>query len=171
MSLVPSPQSVVKSTPSALSRYHQDKRKSKRKASLRRLLDIARPDFGTISVGVLALIVNSLTNLSFPWLIGSALDNASAEQLQDFVLRSAGVFAAGSLASWVRVYCLGTATENIANRLRALLFESLLGQDMEFYEKTQLGECSFINCCRNCLIYSLSQRIHLTYLFTRRSFR
>jgi ABC-type multidrug transport system fused ATPase/permease subunit len=78
--------------------------------------------------------------LSFPWIIGRALDNAAVQELKDLVLHSAGVFAAGSIASWLRVYCLGTATENIANRLRALLFESLLSQDLEFYEKTPLGK-------------------------------
>ncbi len=128
------------SSSSALNKYHESKRKAKRKASFRRLLDIVRPEYSRIALGIIALIVNSVTNLSFPWIIGKALDNAAVEELKDLVLHSAGYFAAGSLASWLRVYCLGTATENIANRLRSILFESLLAQDMEFYEKTQLGK-------------------------------
>lgn len=114
--------------------------KGKRMAVLKRLLGLAAPEYPKIALGLLALIVNSVTNLSFPWIIGRALDQAEAEELKTFILGSAGYFLAGSVASWLRVYCLGTATENIANTLRQKLFDSFLVQDMEFYEKTQLGE-------------------------------
>jgi ATP-binding cassette subfamily B (MDR/TAP) protein 10 len=106
----------------------------------RRLLSFISPDLPRIAVGLLALTVNSITNLSFPWILGRALDNAATENLQEFLLNSAGFFLAGSVASWIRIYCLGTATENISNRLKSLLFKSILFQEMEYYETTPLGE-------------------------------
>lgn len=106
----------------------------------KRLLSFISPEAPRIAVGLTALVVNSVTNLSFPWIIGQVVDSAGKENFLEFLTSSAGFFFAGSIASWVRVYCLGTATENIANRLKSQLFESILQQEMEYYESTPLGE-------------------------------
>lgn len=116
------------------------KKPDNRMQTLYRLLSLARPEYPKIIIGFLALIVNSVTNLSFPWLLGNALDRADMDDLSTVLYTSAGYFVAGSIASWLRVYCLGTATESIANRLRLILFDSLLDQEMEYYEYTQVGE-------------------------------
>jgi ABC-type multidrug transport system fused ATPase/permease subunit len=114
--------------------------KPQRGKTLRRLCAYAWPDIWRISLGLSALVVNSVTNLSFPWLIGRALDQAGDEDLQTFIIKSGGFFLAGSMASWLRVYCLGSALENIIKRIRLDLFDSLLNQDMEYYETNHLGE-------------------------------
>lgn len=113
--------------------------KKSRLAILSRLAGYARPDFLHIFFGMSALAVNAVTNLSFPWIIGRALDNAT-EDLTAFLMKSGGFFLAGSLASWIRVYCLGTALEGSVRRLRADLFDSLLAQDMAFYESNMVGD-------------------------------
>jgi ABC-type multidrug transport system fused ATPase/permease subunit len=115
-------------------------KKQSRYELFKRLLKFIKPEMPRITIGLIALIVNSITNLSFPWLIGKALDTAASESFSTFLKNSAGVFFAGSLASWIRIYCLGTATESIANRLKFRLFQSILYQDMDFYESTPLGE-------------------------------
>jgi len=109
-------------------------------STLKRLLLFASPEYGRIALGMIALAVNSITNLSFPWIIGKALDQAEWESLYTIIGKSAGVFVAGAVASWLRVYCLGTATETIANRLRLELFDNILEQEMEYYANTELGE-------------------------------
>lgn len=116
------------------------KEQKPRLSTLKRLLAFAVPEYGRIGLGLIALAVNSVTNLSFPWLIGKALDQAEWESLYTLVAKSGGFFLAGALASWLRVYCLGTATERIANRLRLELFDNILEQEMEYYESTQVGE-------------------------------
>lgn len=113
--------------------------KANRKQTFLRLATYAAPDTVLISLGLSALVVNAITNLSFPWLIGRALDNAGSEDLQTFCIKTGGFFLAGSMASWVRVYCLGSALENIMKRIRADLFDSLLSQDIEYYESNQTG--------------------------------
>eukprot|EP01039_Chlorochromonas_danica_P001412 gene1412-1535_t len=118
----------------------QQVKKSHRVKTLRRLAAYAYPDLPRICLGLTALVVNSITNLSFPWIIGRALDNAGVEDVRSLVLTSGGFFLAGSIASWLRVYCLGSALENIVRRLRADLFDSLLFQDLEYYESNQIGE-------------------------------
>ncbi|RYH05821.1 ABC transporter ATP-binding protein [archaeon] len=113
--------------------------KKPRSQTFYRLLSYAKPDTLQISLGLSALVVNSITNLSFPWLIGQALDHAHIEDLQSFLLKSGGYFLFGSLASWLRVYCLGSALENIVQRIRLDLFDSLLYQDLEYYESSRTG--------------------------------
>lgn len=119
---------------------NSEAKKSHRVKTLRRLAAYAYPDLPRICLGLTALVVNSVTNLSFPWIIGRALDNAGVEDVRTLVLTSGGFFLAGSVASWLRVYCLGSALENIVRRLRADLFDSLLFQDLEYYESNQIGE-------------------------------
>jgi ATP-binding cassette subfamily B protein len=50
------------------------------------------------------------------------------------------VFLVGSAASWVRVYCLGTAEELIACRLRRKVFDSYMDKDMDFFDSARSGE-------------------------------
>jgi ABC-type multidrug transport system fused ATPase/permease subunit len=105
-----------------------------------RLLVFARPEYLKIALGLVGLSINAVTNLSFPWLIGKALDQASIEDLSSFLLKNAYFFLAGTFASWLRIYCLGSAAENIGNRLRMEIFDSFLQQDMYFYESLEMGE-------------------------------
>lgn len=57
-----------------------------------------------------------------------------------FFLACLGVFAAGSLASWGRVYAIAMATAGVAERLRARLFATLLLQEKEFFDEKTAGE-------------------------------
>lgn len=57
-----------------------------------------------------------------------------------FVLACLGVFAAGSLASWGRVYALAMATAGVAEKLRARLFAALMLQEKEFFDEKKAGE-------------------------------
>jgi len=114
--------------------------KQRRRAAFRRLVDMGKPEAARIAVGLTALAVNSATNLSFPWILGQAVDRAGEENYSAFVTGAAGVFLVGSLASWVRVYCLGTSTERIASRIRKLIFNSYMEKDVEFFESSSSGE-------------------------------
>lgn len=51
-----------------------------------------------------------------------------------------GVFLAGSLASWGRVYALAMASGGVAGRLRTRLFAALLLQEKEFFDAKKAGE-------------------------------
>jgi ATP-binding cassette subfamily B protein len=72
--------------------------------------------------------------------MGRSLDQINADNYGDFIMGSAALLAAGSIASWVRVYCLGTATDSISARLRKALFESYLDKDMEYFDSAKSGE-------------------------------
>lgn len=100
-------------------------------------MELAKPDAGRIVLGLSALAVNSATNLSFPWLLGQAVDRSGDA---NFMAGAAGVFLVGSVATWVRVYCLTTSTERISARIRRLIFESYVEKEVDFFESTTSGE-------------------------------
>ena len=114
----------------------EDVSKSTRMQVLRRLITFCRPESPRIALGFVALGVNAATNLSFPYILGKAVDTASAKTEQSLLIlgQTAGIFVIGSLASWIRVYCLGTATDLIASRLRKLLFDSYIDMNVEFFD-------------------------------------
>lgn len=99
--------------------------KNDRKKYLLRLLKLSSPEHIRIFIGLVALGINSITNLIFPWIMGEALDNFGSSDSSLFLLKSSGIFLFGSISSWVRVYCLGTATDRIASRLKKALFDRL----------------------------------------------
>jgi ABC-type multidrug transport system fused ATPase/permease subunit len=97
----------------------------RRKKAMRRLIQLAKPEYPYIFVSLCGLVANSATTLSFPYLLGRAVDHFSTREKPDdrFLYVAGGVFAVGSAASWVRVYYMGVATERIAGRLRKMLFD------------------------------------------------
>ena len=116
--------------------------KKTRYESLRRLKSVAWRDSGRIALGLSALAVNSLTNLTFPWLMEKAVDQIAQDETRGLYLigGAAGLFCIGSVASWVRVYSLGTSTDSIANSLRKDLYNSCLDKDLDFFDDAKIGE-------------------------------
>jgi ABC-type multidrug transport system fused ATPase/permease subunit len=50
------------------------------------------------------------------------------------------LFAAGSVGSWLRPYLVAIANESIATRMRVMLVQRLLLQDMPFFDKTRVQD-------------------------------
>jgi ABC-type multidrug transport system fused ATPase/permease subunit len=60
--------------------------------------------------------------------------------MQVFFAGAFGVFACGSIASWVRTYFFGVAAHRVAQRLRSSLFAALMQQDVAFFDEQRSGE-------------------------------
>ena len=117
-------------------------RNQKRHAVAKRLLELAKPEYGHIALGLAGLAVNSATNLCFPWILGKAVDHFSVREQGSsrFLYVAGGIFALGSAASWVRVYNLGIATERIAYMLRRMLFDEFMDKDIAYFDSSKTGE-------------------------------
>lgn len=114
-----------------------------RTKTFKRLAVYCGPEGTRIVVGLSALIVNALTNLSFPYIMGQAVDrltDTSNEAMQEFVIGTTGIFVVGSIATWVRVYCLGTSSELIKCRMRKQLFDSYIDNEVDFFDSNKNGE-------------------------------
>ena len=77
-------------------------------------------------------------------MMGQVLDDASAqtasEALWRFLAQSLGVVAVGSLASWLRVYCLQTSGRMITGSMKAQLFGSYIEKDIHYFDEAGIGE-------------------------------
>eukprot|EP00903_Cladosiphon_okamuranus_P017844 g16422.t1 len=126
-----------------------------------RLWSEAKHEKGHLAMAAVCLLGSSSANLMAPAIMAKVIDRAakrgsgggggsssSVEMCiagrpvsdRTFFLACLGVFAAGSLASWGRVYALAMATAGVAERLRARLFAALLLQEKEFFDKKTAGE-------------------------------
>jgi ABC-type multidrug transport system fused ATPase/permease subunit len=105
---------------------------------------LSKPETGRIIVGLLALLVNGATNLSFPAILGQAVDKANDADYINQLGNTGLIFAVGSIASWLRIYCLGTSTERISCRLRKALFNCYMDKEIEFFDTQRDGELSII---------------------------
>ena len=112
-------------------------------STFNRLLAFCRPEVTQILVGFSALAVNAATNLSFPWILGEAVDQSriqDSEQHMYFLVGTAGIFIVASAASFVRVYCLSSATESISARFKKVVFGSLIEKNMDFFDQNRKGQ-------------------------------
>jgi len=114
------------------------------RATFSRLATLCKPEGPRIALGLAALLTNSATNLSFPWILGQAVDRASDPNYLMFIGGTAGIYLLGSAASWARVYCLGTSTERISARLKKLLFNAYMDKNMEFYDDERAAELAIV---------------------------
>ena len=132
-------QDSVDKITSSKSEEGKNMQKNVRKEAASRLLELAKPERVRVTLGLISLLVNSVTNLSFPWILGEAVDRAEDPNYALFIGGTAGIFTVGSLASWVRIYCLGTSTERISSRLKKQLFNSYMDKDIAFFDSNKQG--------------------------------
>ncbi|EJD46962.1 hypothetical protein AURDEDRAFT_113579 [Auricularia subglabra TFB-10046 SS5] len=112
-------------------------------SSLRKIVSLAKPERGTLSVAVALLFVSSSVSMSIPFTIGKLIDYFSASTIQiPFGLSptaAAGlllsVFTVGALANATRAYLMKMAGQRIVARLREQTYASALRQEVEFVER------------------------------------
>jgi len=132
-------QTMVKSSP----KQQQQQQQHEKSTTFNRLVKFCQPEVTKILVGFSALIVNAATNLTFPWILGEAVDQAriqNSEQHIYFLVGTAGIFIVASAASFVRVYCLSSATESISSRFKKVVFGSLIEKNMDFFDQNRKGQ-------------------------------
>lgn len=105
------------------------------------LLHWAKPNKFLLFGGYCAVMVNAGTNLAFPMIIGSTFDNSSTSSWsEEKLISSSFALFLGTIASWVRVYCFRSAYENISSRVKQLLFDSFVDQDIDFFSEYNTGD-------------------------------
>jgi ABC transporter fused permease/ATP-binding protein len=109
-----------------------------------RLLRLARPERRTLLVGTLFLAVGSLMNLAFPqgirFIIDEALGGRSKQSIDRAALTMAAIFAVLGVSVAVRFVLFSNAGERIVARLRGDLFQSLMAQEIAFFDAQKTGE-------------------------------
>jgi len=121
------------------------KPKKAKKASLKRLLGLARPEYHIIGMGFCCLLVSTTSSIATPLYFGKVIDAASPQHhnpalLNKCILDLGIIFVAGSLASFLRMYCFQLAGQRFVARIRVDVFRAIASQEIAFFDTTRTGE-------------------------------
>ncbi|WP_426748000.1 ABC transporter transmembrane domain-containing protein [Myxococcus faecalis] len=142
------------------------------RVTLGRLLTLARPEVPTLVVGTLFLLLSSAATLVFPRAIGDLVDEAlgarSRDKLDTIALVMFAVFVVQSVAMALRAYLFSTAGERVVTRLRKRLFQSLLSQEVAFFDERRTGEltsrlASDTSVLQNTVTTNVSMTLRYTF--------
>jgi len=108
-----------------------------------RIYALARPEIPGLSVGLVALLGSTLSNLLIPKFFGGLVNAVVANdrselsrQTQQLVL----ILVGGSVLTLVRAFIFNSAGERVVARLRGRLFARMLAQEAAFFDAATSGE-------------------------------
>ena len=131
-------------TPSAVKNAEAARPRLPSPVTLGRLLSLARPERRRLLLGTLFLLIGSGMSLLYPQamklIIDEALGARSRALIDKAALGMAIIFAVQAVAVALRYYLFSTAGERIVTRLRQGLFQSLMGQEVAFFDERRTGE-------------------------------
>ncbi len=117
---------------------------NKKTTTLRRLLQLARPESRSIALGTLFLAVGSGMGLLYPQGLRIIVDGVLGGKKLELIDRAALAMVAIALVQGVaialRALLFSIAGERIVARLREQLFASILSQEIGFFDESRTGE-------------------------------
>ncbi|XP_046571175.1 ATP-binding cassette sub-family B member 10, mitochondrial-like [Haliotis rubra] len=117
-------------------------------SEVKRIIGLAKPERLKLAGALGLLVVSSSVTMAVPFCIGKVIDiiyTASQEGKMEERLNSLCkillvVFLIGGVANFGRVYLMTVAGQNIVKSLREKLFNSVMKQEIGFFDKTKTGE-------------------------------
>lgn len=113
-------------------------------ALMRRLVELARPEWKALAAGGFFLTLGSAASLAYPLGIRLIIDNALTTKDRALIDRAAlamgAVFLVQAIASALRHYLFITTGDRVVARLRERLYRSLITQEIAFFDVTRTGE-------------------------------
>lgn len=114
------------------------------KLSLKRLIELAKPQWRRLALGTIFLIVGSAASLAFPQGVRTVVDEALAGATPSALNRAALVMAVVSLIFGFSIACryvlFTVAGERVVVDLRARLYRAILNQEVAFFDARRTGE-------------------------------
>lgn len=125
-----------------------EEKKTVNRLALKTLAGIFRfmlPYRGMFILGLVALVVSSVTLLAFPRLAGELLDVAAGKpkyfsSLNEVALGLIGILLVQSIFSFVRVYTFSIVSERGVADLRASVYNKIIWLPMTFFDSRRVGE-------------------------------
>jgi ATP-binding cassette subfamily B protein len=111
---------------------------------MKRLVDLARPELGTLGVATAALAVGSSMNLLYPqavrWMVDAIATTPDAVDFDLAALAMVCLFFIQSIFGGVRAWLFTRAGERVVSRLRGDVYAAILRQDTSFFDASRTGE-------------------------------
>jgi ABC-type multidrug transport system fused ATPase/permease subunit len=94
--------------------------------------------------GVVFVVLSIGTGLAYPQVIRLIIDDGvqagRTARLNQLAIALVAILFVESAATFVRDYCCNLGAERVAARLRRLVFDTLLRQDVHFFDRRETGE-------------------------------
>ncbi|ESP02536.1 hypothetical protein LOTGIDRAFT_171935 [Lottia gigantea] len=114
----------------------------KKKANILRLIKLAKPEAGIISLAFFAMLGSSGVQIVAPLFFGKVVDAAqrNMDELNNTVLILLFIYMGGALCSSARSWIFTLAGQRVVARLRKDLFKSVIKQEVAFFDTNRTGE-------------------------------
>src|SRR5262249_99034 len=111
---------------------------------LRRIPSLLPPHRPLYLTGLPFVAISIGTGLAYPQVIRLVIDEGvqggRIERLNQMALLLVGILLVEAVATFVRDYCFNLGAERTTARLRQAVFETLLRQDVQFFDRRDTGE-------------------------------
>ncbi|TNM90390.1 hypothetical protein fugu_002679 [Takifugu bimaculatus] len=116
---------------------------------VKRILKLAQSERCRLAAAVGFLTISSAITMSAPFFLGKVIDTIYGSEIDTDTMTASltslcitltGVFLCGSAANAARVYLMQISGQKIVRNLRALVFSSILRQEVAFFDQTRTGE-------------------------------
>eukprot|EP00040_Diaphanoeca_grandis_P023287 m.126459 g.126459 ORF g.126459 m.126459 type:complete len:792 (-) comp29201_c0_seq1:136-2511(-) len=118
------------------------KKKSKG-ASLTRLFQLAKPEYGLLFAGFMMLLVSSVSTVLAPMFFGKVIDASNKHDkkgLTHLIMILGILYIGGAVASFFRSVLFTMAGQRLVARVRSDLFATIIKQEIAFFDVTRTGE-------------------------------
>ncbi|XP_071800167.1 ATP-binding cassette sub-family B member 10, mitochondrial-like [Asterias amurensis] len=120
-------------------------------SEMSRLMSLAKPETSRLTVAIGLLAISSSVTMAIPFAMGKVIDviyNGSTDGVNVDMMADLNqlcgvlsvVFLLGAVANFGRIYLMYTSGERVVKRLRESVFNSIMKQDIAFFDKTRTGE-------------------------------
>ena len=94
--------------------------------------------------GIIFVVMSIGTALAYPYVIRLIIDDAiqggQVRRLNELSILLVGILLVEAVSTWGRDYFFGLGAERVGARLRRMVFETLLLQDIEFFDARDTGQ-------------------------------
>ena len=113
-------------------------------AQVRRIAALVWTERRLYLIGAVFVALSIGTGLAYPQVIRLIIDDGvqagRTARLNQLAIALVVILLVESVATFVRDYCFNLGAERVAARLRRLVFETLLRQDVHFFDQRETGE-------------------------------
>lgn len=110
---------------------------------LKRILELAKPEWKALGLGFLFLIIGSAMSLAYPQAIRVVMDEALGQGNTGDIDRAVGImlviFSVQAVAQGIRYYLFTVAGERVVARLRETLYARIVQQEIGFFDGERTG--------------------------------
>jgi len=108
--------------------------------SIKKLVNLARPEAFYLSLACCALLVSGGVNLAMPYTMGTLFDTNQESSATKTVVILCGIFVLGVFFTFWKAFLFIYAGERLAAKLRNDLFSQIIIQDVSFFDVNKTGE-------------------------------